>query len=105
MKDYYGILGINRDASQGDIKRSFRSLALRYHPDRNPQNTSEAEAQFKEINEAYQVLGDEYRRWQYDYLVGTVQYRMGVDLNGLVVRGRGCHRGFGRRCRRWESTD
>ena len=105
MKDYYRILGVNRDASQEDIKRSFRSLALRYHPDRNPQNTREAEAQFKEINEAYEVLGDEHRRWRYDYLTEAEQYRMDFSFNGLAGRGWGCRRGFGRRCRRWESID
>ncbi|MDY6910891.1 MAG: DnaJ domain-containing protein, partial [Chloroflexota bacterium] len=55
-KDYYQILGVNRDSTQVDIKKAFRSLALRYHPDRNPQNTEEAEKQFKEINNAYDVL-------------------------------------------------
>ena len=67
-KDYYQILGVGRDASPEDIKKAFRQLALRYHPDRNPGNTKEAEGRFKEINEAYEVLGNEQKRHQYDYL-------------------------------------
>jgi len=67
-KDYYQTLGVNTDASPGDIKKAFRRLALRYHPDRNPVNTKEAEGRFKEINEAYEVLGNEQKRRQYDYL-------------------------------------
>ena len=68
VKDYYQILGVSTDASPEDIKKAFRRLALRYHPDRNPGNTEEAEGRFKEINEAYEVLGDEQKRHQYDYL-------------------------------------
>lgn len=69
LKDYYYILGVNEDASGEDIKKAFRKLALRYHPDRNPEHTREAEARFKEINEAYEVLGDEEKRWQYNRLI------------------------------------
>ena len=67
MKDYYQILGVSTDASPEDIKKAFRRLALLYHPDRNPGNIKEAEGRFKEINEAYEVLGDEQKRCQYDY--------------------------------------
>ncbi len=74
MKDYYQILGVSIDAGPEDIKKAFRRLALRYHPDRNPGNTREAEGRFKEINEAYEVLGNEQRRRQYDYLTS---YRQG----------------------------
>ena len=74
MKDYYQTLGVSRDASPEDIKRAFRRLALCYHPDRNPGNTTEAEGRFKEINEAYEVLGNEQRRSHYDYLTS---YRRG----------------------------
>lgn len=66
MKDYYKILGVPENASQEEIKRAFRRLALQYHPDRNPGREREAEAKFKEINEAYAVLGDEVRRREYD---------------------------------------
>ncbi len=64
-KDYYKILGVNRDASPEDIKKAYRRLALKYHPDKNP-NNKEAEEKFKEINEAYAVLSDPEKRRQYD---------------------------------------
>lgn len=66
-KDYYKILGINRNASEDEIKRAYRKLALKYHPDRNP-NNKQAEERFKEVNEAYQVLGDPQKRARYDQL-------------------------------------
>jgi curved DNA-binding protein len=65
-KDYYKILGVKRDASEAEIKRVYRSLALKYHPDKNP--SSEAADHFKEINEAYEVLGDSNKRKKYDQL-------------------------------------
>jgi len=74
LKDYYQILGVSRDASAEDIKKSFRQLAMLCHPDRNPENAEEAEEKFKEINEAYEVLGDEKRRWQYDSLTRLSSY-------------------------------
>ena len=64
-KDYYELLEINRDASAEEIKRSFRKLAMKYHPDRNP-GDKVAEMRFKEINEAYEVLKDEQKRAAYD---------------------------------------
>lgn len=64
-KDYYKILGVTKDASDKDIKKAYRKLAKQYHPDANPNNPG-AEARFKEINEAYEVLGDEQKRAQYD---------------------------------------
>jgi DnaJ-class molecular chaperone len=73
MKDYYQILGIGRDASQQEIKKTFRRLASCYHPDHNPRSQRQAEEKFKEINEAYQVLGDEYKGQQYDYMVALAQ--------------------------------
>lgn len=65
MRDYYEILNISKDASQDEIKSSFRKLAKKYHPDLNPDN-KEAEQKFKEINEAYEVLGDPEKRRRYD---------------------------------------
>jgi len=75
MKDYYRVLGVSIDAEQAEIKKAFRQLALRYHPDHNPQSQSQAAEKFKEINEAYQVLGDEHKRRQYDYLIALSQHR------------------------------
>jgi curved DNA-binding protein len=66
-KDYYKILGVDRKASEEDIKRAYRKLALKYHPDRNPGN-KQAEDNFKEINEAYQVLSDPAKRARYEQL-------------------------------------
>lgn len=65
-KDYYEILGIKRGASDSEIKSAYRKLARKYHPDVN--KTKEAEAKFKEINEAYEVLGDKAKRQRYDSL-------------------------------------
>jgi len=66
-KDYYKILGVDRKASEEEIKRAYRKLAMKYHPDRNPDD-KQAEEKFKEINEANQVLGDPQRRARYDQL-------------------------------------
>ena len=66
MKDYYQILSVAENASHEDIKRAFRKLAFKYHPDTNPGNEKQAGEKFKEINEAYGVLGDKDKRQQYD---------------------------------------
>ncbi len=66
-KDYYKILGVDKKASEEDIKKAYRKLAMKHHPDRNPGNKS-AEDKFKEINEAYEVLGDAEKRARYDQL-------------------------------------
>jgi DnaJ-class molecular chaperone len=66
MKDYYQMLSVSEGASEQAIKRAYRKLAFKHHPDTNPGNEKEAEEKFKKINEAYGVLGDEARRRQYD---------------------------------------
>ena len=64
-KDYYKILGVDKSASQDEIKKAFRKLSVKWHPDRN-NGSKEAEAKFKEIAEAYEDLGDEAKRKEYD---------------------------------------
>jgi curved DNA-binding protein len=66
-KDYYRALGIDNEATQEEIKKAYRNLAVKYHPDKNPGN-NQAEERFKEISEAYEVLGDPEKREQYDRL-------------------------------------
>ncbi len=64
-RDYYEVLGVGRDASADEIKRAYRRMAMKYHPDKNPDN-KEAEAKFKECAEAYEVLSDQSKRQRYD---------------------------------------
>ena len=65
MNDYYDILGVPRTATADEIKKAYRKLAVKYHPDKNPGDAA-AEEMFKKINTAYDVLGDEEKRRQYD---------------------------------------
>ncbi len=64
-RDYYDILGVSKDVSAADLKKAYRRVAMKYHPDRNPDDAS-AEEKFKEANEAYEVLSDEQKRAAYD---------------------------------------
>jgi molecular chaperone DnaJ len=110
QRDYYEILGVSRDASDVDIKKAFRQLALKHHPDRN-QGDSHAEERFKAINEAYAVLSDADRRAQYDRF-GRVDMPPGgfgggiEDLFGDLFEGFfGGGRGGGRRGRARSGDD
>lgn len=77
--DYYKVLGIEKSATQADVKTAFKKLARQYHPDVNPDNP-EAEKKFKEISEAYEVLGDEKKRRQYDQM-GSFNFGSGGPQN------------------------
>src|SRR5512143_613752 len=66
-KDYYRILGLERSANADEIRKAYRKLAMKYHPDRNP-GDKQSEDKFKDINEAYQVLSDTQKRARYDQL-------------------------------------
>jgi molecular chaperone DnaJ len=85
-RDYYGVLGVNRDASEEDIRRSYRKLAMKHHPDRNP-NDKAAEDKFKEAKEAYEILSDGKKRAAYDQFGHA-----GVDASAGFGAGA---RGFG----------
>ena len=79
-KDYYEVLGVDKNASQDEIKSAFRKLAKKYHPDVNKEEG--AEAKFKEVGEAYAVLGDEKKRKQYDQF-GSAAFENGAGgFNG-----------------------
>jgi molecular chaperone DnaJ len=86
-RDYYEVLGVNRDASEDDIKKAYRKLAMQHHPDRNPDNPT-AEEKFKEAKEAYEVLSEAEKRTAYDRFGHA-----GVDANAAAGAGAGA--GFG----------
>ena len=79
MKDYYQILGVLDSVSQEEVKSAFRKLAFKHHPDTNPGNEKQAEEKFKEINEAYGVLGDKDKRQQYDFVRRSQFAGVGYD--------------------------
>ena len=94
--DYYKMLGVDKGAGVDEIKKAYRKLALKYHPDRNPSDKKRAEEKFKEISEAYAVLSDPEKRKQYDEF-GTDTFRQkftqedifrNFDINDIL-------RGFG----------
>ena len=95
-KDYYKVLGVERSATQDQIKKAYRKLAVKYHPDKNPGDKA-AEEKFKEISEAYQVLGNEDSRKKYDELgANWKQYEnMGYGGQGFQGFGGQGFEGFG----------
>ncbi len=86
-KDYYEVLGVNKDASEEEIKKSYRKLAMKYHPDRNPDNPK-AEEQFKEAKEAYEMLSDDQKRAAYDQY-GHAGVEQGAGAGGFGGAGFG----------------
>lgn len=85
-KDYYTILGVDKTASQADIKKAYRSLAKKYHPDKNKGDKT-AENKFKDISEAYEVLGDKDKRQQYDQLGANWRQFQNAGAGGGQQRG------------------
>src|SRR5262245_26982033 len=85
-RDYYEVLGIPRNASEADVKKAYRKLARQYHPDRNPGDKT-AEAKFKEVQEAYSILGDKQKRTQYDTFGQAGPFPGGVpfDFSGAGI--------------------
>ena len=88
-KDYYKVLGVDKKASQEEIKKAYRKLAVKYHPDKNP-GDKKSEEKFKEINEANDILGDVEKRKKYDDLGENWQaYQQGGFPNDFGQRGKG----------------
>ena len=100
-KDFYQLLGVNRDASDSEIKKAYRKLAIQFHPDKNPGN-KEAEEKFKEISAAFDILKDPEKRSKYDQF-GHDAFRGGHSSGGVdpfdlfkdVFGGGGGRGGFG----------
>ena len=89
-RDYYEVLGINKNATDAEIKKAFRKMVMKYHPDRNRDNLKEAEEKMKEVNEAYSILSDKTKRAQYDQF-GHAAF----DGTGASAGGAGGFGGFG----------
>lgn len=84
-KDYYAILGVKKEATQDEIKKAFRKLAKRHHPDANPNNKA-SEDKFKEISEAYEVLGNVDKRKKYEDMANDANLRNGSDFDPAQSR-------------------
>lgn len=82
MTNFYDVLGVSKESSESDIKKAYRALSLKYHPDRNPDEG--AKAKFQEINSAYEVLGDASRKRQYD-----MELEGGIPFGGMPGNGPG----------------
>ena len=95
-RDYYEVLGVSRNASADELKKAYRKVAMKHHPDRNP-GDKKAEEKFKEASEAFEVLGDKERRSRYDQF-GHAAEGMGSGMGGFGAAGgnwiRGCFRRY-----------
>jgi curved DNA-binding protein len=91
-KDYYKVLGVSKNASQDEIKKAYRKLAVKYHPDKNTDNKA-AEEKFKAVNEAHEVLGDPEKRKKYDQL--GANWRQYENMGGRPGSGQGPSGGSG----------
>ena len=84
-RDYYEVLGVDKGASEGDIKKAYRKAAMKYHPDKfanaSDAEKKDAEEKFKEINEAYQILSDPQKKQQYDQF-GHAAFEAGAGFGG-----------------------
>ena len=107
-EDLYAVLGLSRRASSDDIKKAYRRLALQFHPDKNPQNRSEAEEKFKAIAKAYEVLSDPEKRRVYDLRGRDTPSSTSHDpfrSSDLFMNPFSMYTGFGRRARRSGDLD
>ena len=84
-KDYYKVLGVSKNASQDEIKKAYRKLAVKYHPDKNEGNST-AEAKFKELTEAYEVIGNAENRKKYDEMGSNWKQYEGMGNQGFGQR-------------------
>jgi len=83
MPDYYKVLGVPRDATDAQLKKAYRKLALKWHPDKNPDNREAAAEKFKEVGEAYAVLSDKKKRATYDQF-GEDGLKGGIPASGTL---------------------
>lgn len=85
-RDYYEVLGVSKNATEAELKKAYRKMAVKYHPDQNP-GDKEAEAKFKEVNEAYEVLSDSQKRAQYDQFGHAAFEQGGMGSGGFYGQG------------------
>ena len=102
-RDYYEVLGVSKTATDEELKKAYRKLAKQYHPDANPNDRENAEAKFKEVNEAYEVLSDKQKRTMYDQFGHSGPNGYSNDFSGFsgfsacgAFRGKNSRRLFSR---------